>query len=420
MSMSNSIPRPPSRWITRAAIPITIVVIAVGALLWTAWDSLVPAAVVDVVPVAARTRAASSTTAAVGEADSSGERREGAAVQAPGWIEPSPFPILVPTLTPGIVRSVHALEGARVQTGDVLVELVDEQQQIDVRRAEAEVAAALAMLRETEDEHARKSKMVAAGAASAGEVARLSLRADALRAALAAREADAAQRVLARERTKVRAPADGVVMVRTVVPGMAVSDMQDAKPLFELYDPTSLQIRADIPLADAGRVAVGDRAEISADVLPGKTMAGEVIRIVHQADIAKNTVQAKVRIIDPPSALKPDMLTRVRIMPKGSTKADSMGGGDKVALWVPSGCVQRKADHDEVLVVQTSPRGDSILDARAVETGAVDAGWTEIRAGIRAGDLAVANPSTAPPAGSRVVARESWRHASKGGADGVH
>ncbi len=419
MITSNAIPRPPSRWITRAAIPITIVAVAAGTLLWTAWDSLVPAAVVDVVPVAARTRAVNTTTAAVGEAVSSDEMREGAAVQAPGWIEPSPFPILVPTLTPGIVRSVRALEGERVRAGDVLVELVDEQHQIDVRRAEAEVAAALAMLRETEDEHARKSKMVAAGAASAGEVARLSLRADALRAALSAREADASQRVLARERTKVRAPADGVVMVRTVVPGMAVSDMQDAKPLFELYDPTSLQIRADIPLADAGRVAVGDRAEISADVLPGKTMVGEVIRIVHQADIAKNTVQAKVRIIDPSSALKPDMLTRVRIMPKGSTKADSTGDGEKVSLWVPSGCVQRRADQDEVLVVLTTPRGGSTLHSRTVEKGAVDAGWTEIRRGIRAGDLAVADPRTAPPAGSRVVPREAWRD-TKGGAHGVH
>jgi len=418
--MSSTIPRPPSRWITRAAIPIGIVVLGLGGLLWSAWDSLVPATVVDVVPVAARTRSATAAESAPNAPGRADGAREGGAVQAPGWIEPSPFPILVPALTPGIVRTVHVLEGERVHAGAVLVELVDDQQQIDVRRAEAEVAAALAMLRETEDEHTRKSKMVASGAASAGEVSRLGLRADALRAALSAREADAAQRVLARERTKVRAPVDGVVMVRTVVPGMAVSDMPDAKPLFELYDPASLQIRADIPLADAGRVSVGDRAEITADVLPGKTMAGEVIRIVHQADIAKNTVQAKVRIIDPPAVLKPDMLTRVQIMPQSGSNAQRIGGGEKVSLWVPSGCVQRRADQDEILVVLTSPRGGSHLDSRAVETGAVDAGWTEIRSGLRAGDLAVADPRAAPPAGSRVVARESWRETTKGDAHGIH
>ena len=417
--MSSTIPRPPTRWVTRAAIPIGIVALALSALLWTAWDSIVPAAVVDVVPVAARTRAATAADAAPSASSRAAGARDGGAVQAPGWIEPSPFAILVPALTPGIVRTVHALEGERVRAGDVLVELVDEQQRIDVQRAEAEVAAALAMLRETEDEHTRKSKMVAAGAASAGEVSRLALRADALRAALSAREADAAQRVLARERTKVRAPVDGVVMVRTVVPGMSVSDMPDAKPLFELYDPASLQIRADVPLADAGRVSVGDRAEVTADVLPGKTMAGEVIRLVHQADIAKNTVQAKVRIIDPPALLKPDMLTRVRIFPQRSSQGDPQGAAEKVSLWVPSGCLQRRADQDEILVVITSPRGGSRVDSRAVETGAVDAGWTEIRSGIRAGDLAVADPRTAPPAGSRVVARESWRE-TKGGVDGVH
>jgi len=415
--MSNPIPRPPSRWLTRAVIPVSIVGVAIATLLWTVWDSLLPATVVDVVPVAARTR---SITVSDAEVSAGKAMREGAAVQAPGWIEPSPYPTFVPTLTAGIVRSVHALEGARVHAGDVLVELVDDQHQIEVRRAEAEEAAAIATLRETEDELERKSKMVAAGAASAGEVSRLALRADALRAAVSVRKADAAQRVLALERTKVRAPIDGVVMVRTAVPGMAVSDMQDAKPLFELYDPSQLQIRADIPLADAGRVAVGNRAEITADVLPNQTLAGEVIRVVPQADIAKNTVQAKVRIIDPPAALKPDMLTRVRMFPQQISDVGKADGDEKVSLWVPSSCIDRRTERAEVLVVLASSHGSALLEARAVETGAEDAGWTEIRRGVRAGDRVVNNPSNAPTAGSRVVARESWGDQKGGGAHGSH
>lgn len=415
--MSNAIPRPPSRWLTRAAIPLSIVVVAVTTLLWTVWDSLLPPIIVDVVPVAARTRSITASDAAVSAGKAT---HEGPAVQAPGWIEPSPFPAFVPSLTAGIVRTVHALEGARVHAADVLAELVDDQQQIDVRRAKAEEEAAIATLRETEDELERKSKMVAAGAASAGEVSRLALRAEALRAAVSVRKADTAQRVLALERTKVRAPIDGVVMVRTALPGMAVSDTQDAKPLFELYDPTQLQIRADIPLADAGRVAVGNRAEITADVIPNTTLAGEVIRIVHQADIAKNTVQAKVRIIDPPSALKPDMLTRVRIFPQQSSDVGTSGSDEKVSLWVPSGCIDRRADRAQVLVVLTSTRGSARLEARTVEVGAEDAGWTEVGRGLRAGDRVVNNPSTAPPAGSRVIARESWGDQTTGGADGIH
>ncbi|MFN9944981.1 MAG: HlyD family efflux transporter periplasmic adaptor subunit, partial [bacterium] len=85
-----------------------------------------------------------------------------------------------------------------------------------------------------------------------------------MQAAASAAEAEAARRALALERTRVRAPAAGVVMVRNAVPGMAAGAMQDAKPLIELYDPARLQVRADMPLADAGRVVAGDRAEVTA------------------------------------------------------------------------------------------------------------------------------------------------------------
>jgi membrane fusion protein (multidrug efflux system) len=415
--MTTNIPAPPGRFLSRIAIPAALVSLAAAALAWTGWRTLLPVPTVDVVPVSVRAGGAGGGAPAATAA-------EGPPVQAPGWVEPAPFPVLVPALTPGIVRAVHVLEGDRVEAGQVLVELVDDEQRIALRLAEAALAETRAKAAEMQDEFDRKSPLVATGAASAGEVARLGLRIDAMRSAVQAAEAEAAMRALAVDRTKVRAPVAGVVMARFAVPGMPAGGMQDAKPLVELYDPASLQVRADVPLADAGRIAAGDRAEIVLDVLPGRTFRGEVVRVVHQADIAKNTVQAKVRIEAPAAELKPDMLARVRLFPRGGATdpavppgARTPAGGAKTAIWLPDRAVETGAGGSAVLVVAGLEDGRGTLERRQVEVGARHDGWTEVRSGLRAGDLVAADPATAPAAGSRVRASDAWRDRPEGGSD---
>jgi ribonuclease R len=127
------------------------------------------------------------------------------------------------------------------------------------------------------------------------EVARLARRVEAMDASVKAAEAALAMARLTLERTSVRAPSAGTVMARRATPGGAVG-MADAMPLFELYDPAHLQVRADVPLAEVGSVGTGDRAEVRVDAFPDRTMRGEVTRFVHLADVAKNTVQVKVRL----------------------------------------------------------------------------------------------------------------------------
>ena len=423
MSPDPTIPAPPRRIVTRLVVPGVLVAGAVAALAWSGWRTLLPAPAVAVVPVSVRAADGADAGGASGAAQ---PVAEGAPVQAPGWVEPSPFPIMVPALTPGIVRTVNVLEGDGVEAGQVLVELVDDEQRIAVRLAEAALAETRAKVAEMQDELGRKSRLVDSGAASAGEVARLGLRIDAMQAAAGAAEAEAAMRALALERTRVRAPAAGVVMVRNAVPGMAAGAMQDAKPLIELYDPAQLQVRADMPLADAGRVVAGDRAEVTVEVLPGRTFRGEVVRVVHQADIAKNTVQAKVRIVDPAPELKPDMLARVRIFPRGGAAGGGTAGGApgaaaaKSALCVPDASVARDAGGAAVLAVEGLEGGVGILVRRAVEPGASRDGWTEVRSGLRAGDLVAADHASAPRAGSRVRPEETWRDAPEGGSHVRH
>ena len=404
--MNTQIPAPPKRVLTRYVLPVTLVAAAAAALAWTGWRSFLPVPTVEVVPVSVRAAAVADGTAHQGHAESKPTTHEGPPVQAPGWIEPSPFAVMVPALTPGIVKRVAILEGERVEAGQVLVELVDDEQRIALKLAEATQAEVRAKRREMEDELGRKAKLVESGAASAGEVARLRLRIEAMTAAEQAADAERLMKELSLNRTQVRAPIGGVVLARLAVPGMAAGSMQDGKALVELYDPAQLQVRADVPLADAGRVAIGDRAEISVDVMPDRTFRGEVIRVV-QADIAKNTVQAKVRLLDPVPQLKPEMLARVKLFPQVAGEATAAASG-RSTIWVRADLVDANAASPAVSVVAGLEDGRGTVERRPVTlAGAARDGWIAVASGLRAGDLVISG--TPPTPGARIRVLETWR-----------
>lgn len=427
--------RPPRRIFTRLVLPGIIVAGAVALLLYAGWRAFAPAADVRVLQVVERTAQTNGLPAGAGDRSSGEAPRTGAptgiAIQAPGWVEPAPYPIMVTALTPGVVRQVSALEGERVSAGQVLVQLHDEEQAIALRLAQAALAEQQARRAEMQDELQRKRRLVADGAVSQAEVARLELRVEAMEAMVAAAQAEVDMRALALERTQVRAPADGVVMARLATPGMTTGGMAEGKPLLELYDPASLQVRADVPLADAGLVVPGQRAQIQVDVLPNRVFEGVVTRLVHQADIAKNTVQAKVAITDPAPELKPDMLARVKIFPGsgqaaasgGATGADSSGAGGaagaglRTRLWAPIAGLARPdgapltdaadaADSSTAataLVVTDLRDGVGVARRRIVQlTGARHDGWAEVAEGLRSGDLLVDVAQTPVPDGTRV------------------
>lgn len=400
----SSIPMPSRNLATRVALPVALVGAAAALLAFTGWNALVPVAEAHVLPVLVRETQVDAAAA---------DAAEGSPVQAPGWVEPAPFAVGVRALTTGVVREVRALEGQPVAAGDVMATLFDEEQRIAVAQAEAALAEARARRDEMAEELARKRRIVDKGAASAGEVARLERRVDAMDAGAKAAEAALAMARLALERTSVRAPADGTVMARRAVPGGAVG-MADAMPLFELYDPSRLQVRADVPLAEVGSVGIGDRAEVRVDAFPDRTMRGEVTRFVHQADVAKNTVQVKVRLDDPVPGLKPDMLARVRVFPRAAMAAGTAARTvTRTTTWARAECIAGPPGSERVRVVAGIDGGRGTVEERAVRvSGAAQGGWVPVSEGLRASDMLLrADDSLA--AGTRVRVSDDWREAAE-------
>jgi len=228
-------------------------------------------------------------------------------------------------------------------------------------------------------------------------------------AALQSAEVQLAEVTLRRERTAVRAPAGGVVLTRLAEPGGKLvlnADSPTSAHVARLYDPARLQVRVDVPLADAPKVGVGAPAEVLVEALPGRTLPGEVTRILHEADVAKNTLQFKVRIIDPPDGLKPEMLARVRFLapppppatrparaPGASAAAAAAAIGDHLPF-VPERLVRREGAAGASFVL-VADRGRGIATRRAVTLGRTRrGGWVAVTSGLAAGDAVVADPAT--------------------------
>ena len=216
---------------------------------------------------------------------------------------------------------------------------------------------------------------------------------------------------LALDRCTVVSPIDGVVIERIASPGSTIqfANGQHGAHIVHLYDPTMLQVRADIPLGEAAKVGVGQPAEIVVDLLPNTLFRGVITRFVHRADLSKNTVEAKVHITDPSPLLKTDMLARVRILP--SKNGNEAGVRRTISrIFAPESAVDPKGG---ILVVDERSGNEGVAARRSVEVGEVRVdGWVEIRSGLRPGDVVILDPSI--KTGTAIRFREP---VAKNGAD---
>lgn len=271
------------------------------------------------------------------------------------------------------VRTRFEMEQARL---DALRQSLQAEEAM-ARRQEAEVTAA------TRNRELRVAEKLMLQEAEAGLARTEGELADA-RAALA----EARLRV---QRLEVLAPADGIIVERFKEPGSKIMlgmDDPHSAQVASLYDPAKLQVRVDVALADAAQVAIGQDCEVTVDVLPDQVFRGRVTRILHIADIQKNTLQAKVAVLDPRPELRPEMLARVKFL---AAPDPGDGGGDgraRGALFVPAGAVRNGA----VFIVDGFDGDRGVARLRPVETGRESDGWIEAVSGLNPGDLVVTSP----------------------------
>ena len=198
----------------------------------------------------------------------------------------------------------------------------------DVRRAEAGVVQAEAVLRKLEADLVRQNELAAVGAASrkTQEAARsardeavavlasarqsASLQKEGARrediaaaaAGVAAAEAQQAQARTALDDTRLLAPSDGVVLARLREPGAMLSNRDT---VFTLSLPSPLYIRAYVAEVNLGAAAPGTAVEVTSDS-SAKVYRGQIGFVSPRAEFTPKSVET--------SQLRTDLVYRLRIV----------------------------------------------------------------------------------------------------------
>ncbi|WP_435099510.1 efflux RND transporter periplasmic adaptor subunit [Arhodomonas sp. AD133] len=289
--------------------------------------------------------------------------------------------------TSGQVVSLPVHEGARVEAGDLLLELWNDdiRAELEVTRVSAEAADARAdqlcvQARAAKRDADRIQRLRSQESVSEEAADRAVSERDASAAACLAARKDATtarHRIAAVEaalaRTRLHAPFDGVVAEVNAELGEIVTPSPigiPTPPAVDLIDTTTLLVSAPIDEVDAPAVAVDMPARISLDAFPGRVFDGRVTRIApYVLDVEKQARTVEVEV-----TFTAESETQ-RLLPGYSADALILVDVATDVLRVPS---EAMAGDDAVLVVTRDGR----VARRQVTTGIRNWDFTAVRAGL--------------------------------------
>jgi HlyD family secretion protein len=339
----------------------------------------------------------------------------------------------------GRVAWIGVEKGDRVQAGQVLVRLEDQEFRAQVNQAKANLAAAQARLdqlragsrpqeklkdkaavaqadanlKNAEAEYDRAQRLYPAGIISKAELDRAVAQRDAARASLeAARQSSTmtdigprAEEISAAgaqvkqtqaaldyantqiDATEIKAPVSGTVLERIVERGemvspSAVGESGAKTSVVSLADLNDLQIELDISQQDFARLKMGQRAEIIPEAYQNLKYSGFIAEIAPEANRAKATVQIKVKVENPDEQLRPEMNARVNFLTDAAATVES-GGKSPARVLVPKAAVVHRDGADFVFIVKGSR-----VEQRVIRLGEAAGDFYNVIDGLSGGESA--------------------------------
>jgi len=119
------------------------------------------------------------------------------------------------------------------------------------------------------------------------------------------------------ERTIIRAPVDGTVILRNVDAGQTVAASLQAPVLFTIArDLRDMQVEAAIDEADVGRLRLDQSASFTVDAFPRRSFTGQIRQIRKSPVNVQNVISYTVVIsaANPDQSLLPGMTANVRVV----------------------------------------------------------------------------------------------------------
>jgi cobalt-zinc-cadmium efflux system membrane fusion protein len=204
------------------------------------------------------------------------------------------------------------------------------------------------------------------------EVARLRARLESGSAAGAA-DTDAPRLVL-------RAPFDGRVVDRKVTPGSLVEALQ---PLMTVANLSTVWVFLQAYEKDLSLLHNGLPVTIRTEAYPQESFKGRIDFVGSTLDSTTRTVRVRASVLNRSEKLKPGMFVKAHVdVPKPAAEA-------KLILVVPQSALQT-LEGRTTLFVEVEP---GVFERRFVEVGHSFEGFTEVLAGVKAGDVVVTEGS---------------------------
>ena len=265
-----------------------------------------------------------------------------------------------------------------VSTGVERRQLLDEaRENLDAKRARVvSVTARLAASRANVTQGERRKEIAVAAVEQAA-------------ALVSVMAATRAERQATLDKTEVRAPFTGIVVLKDAEVGEVVSPNSQGGSsrgsVVTMVDFDSLEVQADVPETSLSAVRLGGTVKIFLDAFPEIPYEGRVERIWPTADKKKATVEVRVSFAELDERLRPEMGVRVVFLPEGA-EAQPVGE-DLVLLQIPSSCVVRVDGEHVVFVVERDT-----VEARVVKVGDARSGRVSVESGLEVGERVVVSP----------------------------
>lgn len=291
----------------------------------------------------------------------------------------------------GQVTALKIDAGYRVRKGDLLLELDPTDYQRDVARAEAEVAQAKNAVEFAQLTLDRKNRGLEGRGVAQTDV---DFAANELKSKRVAQKSAEILEATARDRlryTRILAPIDGTVMELNIQQGEVVTpgvqQTFEGRALLTIGDLSALIVRAELNQIDIAKIALGQRATLTLDALPGQTFTAEVTKIAPAAVKPKGkeveVFPVEATLSAPVAAIKPGMTADVRFLV--DTRPQTLS--------VPIEAVLKEAGKNYLTMI-VEKEGREEHEKREVQLGARSDREVEITSGAAAGETILINPGS--------------------------
>lgn len=275
----------------------------------------------------------------------------------------------------GRIEDVQVRPGDSVASGDILVQVDIETLTLEFDQMKSNAAATKAQLGLAEIQLERVRALIARGVTTTSNLDEAESNVRGLRASVSALDDQVSGAELRLRNATVRAPFAGVISARAVEPGQYVTT---GAALVTVVDLTSVEMKANAPVAAGSLLAQGQSVSVKVDGIPDRSFAGKVTRINPVAEEGTRTIPVYVLMKNADRVLLGGMFATGQIVVEEAVDA----------LAVPTVALREDAQGFHLLIIDSGH-----LRAQPVEAGGEwSHGLTQITSGLEADQQVVTAP----------------------------